>query len=319
MAIYNILSFDPGLTTMGYAHSSYDTDTSILTVHRFGTFKSSKMAGKQKELSALFGTRIIAVDLLENEIRRLIDLFKPDYIASEDVFCHFKHITAFAALSICLHSMKHAAYTKNKTIYTMAPCTIKKITSEMGKADKSAIQSAILNHPRIIVIDNKSWPIEKMCEHEADAIAVGYTFCNTILPNILIAKNLNDTNTIEVVLDPLYKKKKKSTEKIDKTKISEETTTTPVEYNTTVENSSGDIEIVKVPPEQASVTPPKEETPRPQPTVSRHAKQTTQTETKETLQDTQTPTPKQTTISTSTKKTTTHPTVSRHAKKTTPV
>ena len=190
MSTYRILSFDPGLSTLGWASGTYDMGSKIYTVNRFGNFKATKAANKEKVQSAIYGHRLIALNLLEDEIKRLIDFFRPEYLASEDIFLHMKHINAFAALTLCLHAMRKAAFMKNKIIYTMSPCDIKKDTTGTGHADKDAIQKAILENEKIIIEENKLSPIEKMCEHEADAIAVGYAFSQSLLPELVLNNDL---------------------------------------------------------------------------------------------------------------------------------
>ncbi len=198
MSKYTILSFDPGLSTLGWASGTYDMNTRIYTVHRFGNFKATKAANREKAQTAVYGHRLIALNLLEDEIRRLIEFFNPEYIASEDIFLHMKHINAFAALTLCLHAMRKAAFMKNKTIHTMSPCDIKKDNTGMGHADKDAIQNAILKNPHIVIEDNKLCPIDKMCEHEADSIAVGYAFTQSLLPELVLNDNLlGDIQEIE--------------------------------------------------------------------------------------------------------------------------
>ena len=220
MAIYRILSFDPGLSTLGWAGGDFNTDTNKLEVVRFGNFKATKTATKEKEQSSVYGQRLIALNLLEAEVIRLIDFLKPDYIASEDVFLQMRHVNAFTALTLCLHTMKKAAFMRNKVIYTMAPCNIKKATANDGHADKDAIQNSILHHDHITIQDNKQNPVNKMCEHEADAIAVGYSFAVTVLPTLLLDQQI----TIE---DEIKNEKKKSK---DKEKSKEKTSKKKVEY-----------------------------------------------------------------------------------------
>lgn len=186
MSEFKILSFDPGLTTLGWAFNKYNTETSKMTVLKYGSYKSTKVAMKDKEMCNIYGHRMIALNLLEEEVCRLIDSFKPDYIASEDIFLHIRHVNAFAALTLCLHSMRRAAYTRKMTIYTMAPCDIKKVTASTGHADKEAIQKSILENPNIEIIENKQIPLDKMVEHEADAISVGYAFSTVTLQTLLL-------------------------------------------------------------------------------------------------------------------------------------
>ena len=197
MSLYSILSFDPGLTTLGWSFNIYDSEKNLMTVKKYGTFKASKMASKQKEPSEMYGQRLIALNLLEAEICRLIDYYKPMYIASEDIFLHIKHVNAFAALTLCLHTMRRAAYSRNKVIYTMAPCDIKKVTTDKATADKEAIQKSIIANNNIVIQESKQNPINKMCEHEADSIAAGYSFAISILPTILLEQHENAKVLIE--------------------------------------------------------------------------------------------------------------------------
>lgn len=201
MSQYKILSLDPGLTTLGWANSVYDDKTNLFHTLKYGTYKATKCATKDKS-SEIYGQRIIALSLLETELIRLIDAFKPDYIASEDIFLHPRHINAYAALVLCLYTIKRAAYMREKTVYTAAPRAIKKIVSDIGGADKLAVQKAILSNKNIIINENKQSPIEKMCEHEADCIAVGYAFATTTLPTLLIPAikldyDMTNTSTIK--------------------------------------------------------------------------------------------------------------------------
>lgn len=207
MSKYKILSFDPGLNTLGWANCSFDTDSNNFVVHRFGNFRATKAANKEKEQSSIYGHRLIALNLLEDEVKRLIDFFKPDYLASEDVFLHIRHVNAFAALTLCLHTMRKAAFIKNKTIYTMSPCDIKKDAAGTGHADKDAIQKAILENSNIIIEENKMSPIEKMCEHEADAIAVGYAFSQSLLPALIM--NIDLIGEYKFVKKPRKERRKK--------------------------------------------------------------------------------------------------------------
>ena len=202
MSTIRILSLDPGLTTLGWAISTYDIDKNHLTVHRFGNYKSVKVAIKDKKQSDRYGVRIIALDLLESTVKSLIASHKPDYIASEDIFLHIRHINAFAALVLCLHAIKHAAYSKDMTVFTIAPRLVKKLAADTGDADKVAIQKSILTNPNITVIENKQSPIAKMCEHEADAIAVGHAFTIYHLPSLL-------TPQVTIESTPIIKRRRR--------------------------------------------------------------------------------------------------------------
>lgn len=183
--LFKILSLDPGLTNLGWAISTYDSEKNHLTTHKYGRYQASKTAQKDKQNVAIYGQRIISVSLLREEIKRLIDLYKPTHIASEDVFLHIKHINAYAALTMCMFAIKDAAMSKHMVVYTIPPRAVKKLAASTGEADKIQVCNSILHASDVTVIDNKQNPISKMTEHESDAIAVAKAFSIHFVPQLL--------------------------------------------------------------------------------------------------------------------------------------
>lgn len=184
--VVKILCFDPGLTVLGWSFGLFDCSTGKLNITKYGNFKPSATAMKKDKINVdIFGRRMIALEQLEEEVIRLIDLTKPDYVASEDVFLNTRNIQSFAALTLCLHSIRHAAKTRGKLVYCMAPMYIKKVISGIGNADKLAVQNAVLANTSISIVETKQQPLDKLCEHEADSIAGNYSFAMTILPTLL--------------------------------------------------------------------------------------------------------------------------------------
>lgn len=205
--VFKILSLDPGLTTLGWAISTYDSDTDILSTHKFGKYQAVKNALKDKDNVEKYGQRLISVTLLRSEITRLVDLYKPTHIASEDVFLHIRHINAFAALTMCIFAIKDAAKSRDLVVYTIPPRAVKKLAAATGEADKLDVQQAILSDSKISITDNKQNPIDKMSEHEADAIAVAKAFTVHFVPQLL------SQNTATVFEDADVKRKRKTPKK----------------------------------------------------------------------------------------------------------
>lgn len=170
-----ILSFDPGMTSLGWAFSEYEESTGKFNVLKFGTLKPIKTASKLKEMCNLFGQRIVTAVTLEDEINELIKSVKPDGIVTEDAFYHPGRPTAYISLSICIHSIERAAYANKKTLTKIPPRAIKFTVCGSGAGGKLAIQEAIASNPNIIF--KKDIDTMLIQEHEADAIGCGYTFC----------------------------------------------------------------------------------------------------------------------------------------------
>lgn len=187
-----ILSFDPGTTNMGWAISEYDILTGKFDVIQYGTFKSTKVAKKRKEEVECFGQRMIALGVIIEESSKLIYQYQPNYVVTEDTFFNPGTPQAHIALLLCIHSverMLYVAYHANelvhssaKKLYKLAPSTIKMIISGHGLSIKSKILDAIMLEEKIQFVNKKKEEmIDLVSEHEADAIACGFTFAKTEL------------------------------------------------------------------------------------------------------------------------------------------
>ena len=184
-----ILSFDPGTTVMGWAISEYDSKTGVLSVLYHGTIKGTKSAKKLKQEVEDYGPRLIALSIIEDEVRSLVTTHQPNFVASEDTFHNPRTPNAHSALTLCIYSierMLRKTYkelvlkkTTAKVLHKFAPVLVKSIASGKGTSMKQEMIVSITNNP---FIQFRS-PMDEviLCEHEADAIAVGYTFAKTEL------------------------------------------------------------------------------------------------------------------------------------------
>lgn len=171
-----ILSFDPGLSTMGWAFSTYELKTGMLNVQKFGDIHGTKVACKDKTRVEEFGQRLITLDIIEREVINLMETYKPNLIGSEAAFYHPQRPAAYVALILCIHTIERLLFYKyGMKLNTFSPRTVKVTASGTGKSDKDEIQNALLNHPSIRFKQSKTNPTEKMSQHAADAVAVGYT------------------------------------------------------------------------------------------------------------------------------------------------
>lgn len=178
-----ILGIDPGLTNTGYNISTYSPLTGIIEVKQYDVISAIKIAKKlNKQDYNKYGS-IIPLQFYEEELNRILSAHKPDYVVSESAFYCSRTPNAFASLSLCINAIERVLYNYGKTLYKIAPREAK-VAVSTGKANKIAVQEAILNLPDLNIKRTKSRNIENMVEHEADSIAITYAFVKNILPGI---------------------------------------------------------------------------------------------------------------------------------------
>ena len=196
---FKIISIDPGLTCLGWAYSLYDTDTNIFEVQKTGVLKASKLASKQKDLVDVYGSRILALQEVEQHISKLLKTYNPDFVASEDAFFYPKSPNAYGALLMVIHTIERVLYFEHevnhlskdsaRVLYKYAPRNIKNISSGNSLSFKSNMKEALIanEHIKFKVKDseNVSDLIAGLTEHEVDAIQCGFTFIQISLPGIL--------------------------------------------------------------------------------------------------------------------------------------
>lgn len=197
-----ILSFDPGLNCLGWAMSIYYPQQDLLEIQKFGGIKANKIASKQKELSEIYGSRILALREVEQGVSKLVRSFDPDYVTSEDTFFFSKSPTAYAALAMVVHTIErtlfeeyetfHKTKVTARTLYKFAPRSIKNTASASSLSTKAEMLKSLSNHNDIVFKLKESETMEmiynQLTEHSVDAISCAYTFTKTSLPGILCSQ-----------------------------------------------------------------------------------------------------------------------------------
>ena len=97
-----------------------------------------------------------------------------------------KFPNAFISLRLCINVIQRVLYEHQKILHLVAPKEAKKAIGS-GKADKVTVQNSIRNLSDLKLKDSKLRPLDKMVEHEADSIAIGYAFIKHILPDIYLS------------------------------------------------------------------------------------------------------------------------------------
>lgn len=192
-----ILCFDPAITLSGWSVLDLKpTQPGIIIVHRFGTISPNKLSSVAafKEQVEQFSKRLISLALLKDKVIELITEFNPDYIVTEDAFYNPRTPNAFVSLLQWINVVEMVAYSMyNKPVYRIPTRSAKLCVSGSGDGDKVNIQTAIMNREDIVFKQKKQ--AEQLSEHVSDSIAVGYAFCQNILPALLAKEELSQQPT----------------------------------------------------------------------------------------------------------------------------
>ena len=200
-----ILSFDPGMNNTGWAISNYNIVTKVFDVLKYGTIKASKMAEKQKELTNRHGKQIVAINILKQEITKLVIDSVPDYVASEDSFYNPKTPNAYRSLLLCLFSIDNILFNMyyykeecnlNETaskLHKISPKTIKMVMSGTGNSFKVDMLEALKKQYSEIDITFSHYPNvpfedfqNTLTEHSIDAVSCGFSFAKSIYPQLIV-------------------------------------------------------------------------------------------------------------------------------------
>lgn len=153
-----ILGFDPGLATLGYGVIQTDKKgrAEMLDYGIISTPKDVK-----------FPDRLI---LLERGIEQVIDTFKPDEIAIEELF-FAKNVKTGINVAHARGVLLLTAKKKCAKIFEYTPLQIKQALTGYGRAEKNQIQQMVKTFLRLKTIPKP--------DDAADALAVALTHAQT--------------------------------------------------------------------------------------------------------------------------------------------
>ena len=153
-----ILGIDPGLARLGYGVIEVDGDKR--RVIQFGMLTTPAGVPMPKRLQQLW-----------RGMNQLLDIYKPDEVAFEELFFS-KNITTGMAVSMARGVALVAVAERTENLYEYTPMQIKQAVTGYGGADKHQVQMMVkmlLNMKEIAKPDDA-----------ADALAVALTHANSM-------------------------------------------------------------------------------------------------------------------------------------------
>jgi len=153
-----ILGFDPGLATLGYGVIKTDKNQNAEMID-YGVISTPKDKNLPRRLQ-----------MIEQGVRQVIETFKPDEIAIEELF-FVKNVTTGIAVAHARGVTLLTAIKYCDKIYEYTPLQIKQALTGYGRADKHQIQEMVRTFLRL-----KSIPKP---DDAADALAVALCHSQT--------------------------------------------------------------------------------------------------------------------------------------------
>ncbi len=148
-----ILGIDPGLATMGWGVIETVNDKHRLI--QYGALTTAAGQPMPQRLRSIF-----------TGVNHLMDMFRPDEVAFEELF-FAKNVTTAMAVSAARGAALVAAAQRTENLYEYTPMQIKQAVTGHGKADKQQVQMMI----RVLL---RMTEIAKP-DDAADALAVAVT------------------------------------------------------------------------------------------------------------------------------------------------
>lgn len=209
--LLRIIAFDPG-GKMGWAIIEIHLKTGKIDVIKIGTLDSARvgnLAATRTEVN-VYDKKVITYGYMKQAVNQLIKTYAPVMSACEDAYLNPRQFTAYAALKIRIHVLASFLYDNYRIpMEVIKSSSAKKAVSEHGNANKVNVQEAVKDHPRINLKIEQS-AVEGMTEHEADAIAVGFYFAESIVPLLDLEEIVHTIlNFMDPVITRLHLSKRK--------------------------------------------------------------------------------------------------------------
>lgn len=185
-----IMAIDPGLNALGVSLGYYYNQKNKFIIQEYMTIHSNDQAKKEKRADFKMYGNLISLFTCEEAIHSLMEKWEPEFIVSEDAFYNPRMPNAFLSLKLCINAIQRVLYQYNKVLYRIPPTVIKQTIFGNGMASKAAVQEGIMNHDDIGFKEAKKKHVNRLIEHEADSIAIGYAFIQLLLPDILMQREL---------------------------------------------------------------------------------------------------------------------------------
>lgn len=166
-----ILSVDPGSINTGISILELDKDNNIKIIF-VDTFNAKNYLKLSKDILEIHGSRFTRINGICNYFNKIIDIYKPDCIASEAPFYNPKNPGAYGALVEVVTSLKLTAFNLDNTLpfELIPPSNVKNAFGvNGGSGDKELMRLALSK----LNISYELSSFDSLDEHSIDSIAVG--------------------------------------------------------------------------------------------------------------------------------------------------
>lgn len=169
---YRILAFDPGISNTGWSLLEGNTGDNKLVVLKLGEFHPGPVAERaaNRQLVEKFDKRTISLSLLTQEMSKLLEELKPEFVCCEDIFINMFHPTAITPLAMWQAAARLCVMQYGKKLIVIPTKVCKKALTGSGSNGKLSVQAAVVTNENISF--KSEYDKMHMTEHMADSIAV---------------------------------------------------------------------------------------------------------------------------------------------------
>ena len=171
---YRVFAVDPATGKSGWAVLDLlSTNPLKIKIVAHGLLEGDKLLRTKKEMADIYPRQFCVLDALHDEYVRLIQLYKPDQVASESAF-GYVHMSAFMSLTLAINTLRRvSAKILNKDIKEVPPTITKAAFTGRGGADKDLMRLAYQTNT---YLEGKVTDGNDISEHEIDAVghAIGH-------------------------------------------------------------------------------------------------------------------------------------------------
>lgn len=182
-----VIGIDPGTAIVGYGIVDFEKNK-YNTIH-YGVITTSKELPIEDRLQIIY-----------QELGKLLDEYKPEYMAIEDLF-YFKNNKTVISVAQARGIVLLTAKQRNINIASYTPLQVKIGITGYGKADKKQVQQMI---QRFLNLSELPKP-----DDAADGLAIAITHINSLNSKINFSSNVNlkkiEVNSNKISLEE-YKK-----------------------------------------------------------------------------------------------------------------
>lgn len=178
---FSLMAVDPGVNNLGIAMFEIETRTGRILEIQIQSIVTDKLFSYYGMDRDFVSDRDIKLWKIGDCIERLCEIYQPSAFVNESPFYNRLMPAAYGSLNEVVYACRKAVRCYSPFVYidSISPQGVKKGVQAAGIKGKDVIKERVFNIKELM--DALDYDPLDLSEHDIDAMAVGYTYRNTIL------------------------------------------------------------------------------------------------------------------------------------------